>query len=506
MTPIQATITISRGRIQSIEEKPGGVTIISEAGTHEYPDAWALPGLVDAHAHIFGLGMKLTGLSLYTALSAKECVQRALQHNFFHSNWINGMGWNQELWESREFPTIDLLDEAFPNAPVFLTRADGHAAWVNSVALKIAGINDETPDPVGGTILRDSNKKATGILIDNAMELVRDHIPKYTTEQQILLLKTAAEELIALGVTEVHDMDVDVELLPLFREMAETATLPIRVQSYVRAQNDEWLHAGVLPNTGEFQRTCGVKYFIDGALGSRGAALLQPYSDAPETTGLFLLTEDELFKKASRALEDGWQISTHAIGDAANRAVLNVYEKLRKNNEDAFLRMEHAQIVHPDDVPRFKENNIKVLVQPIHCTSDAPMAEERLGERCEYSYPWRTLRNTGITFGGGSDFPIELHEPLTGIDAFCRRLPFGSDKAWYPKEIITREEALFAYTAWAHETSEMEYRRGFLKTGFDADIVLHDTNLLTCADDEILKTKVVATYTAGALRFKNEDF
>jgi predicted amidohydrolase YtcJ len=504
MEPIQAIIRIERGRIQSVEPMLGGVKIISETGIDFYPDCWALPGLVDSHAHILGLGSRLSGLSLYDANSAEECVGRAILHNSTRGGWIVGMGWNQQLWTTKDYPSVDILDSAFTNVPVYLSRADGHAAWVNSKALSIAGITSTTLNPPGGEILKDKSGNPTGILVDNAMDLVRKHIPPHTTNEQISMLKIAAAHCISHGITEVHDMDVSAHLLPIFSQLAERAELPIRVQSYCKAQDNEWMHEGVLPAVGEFFRVCGLKYFADGALGSRGAALLEPYSDAPHTSGLFLLTEHDLYRKAKLGLEYQWDISTHAIGDAANRMVLNVYEKLRKEgiaDSDTILRIEHAQIVHPDDVNRFAELKITAAVQPIHCVSDAPMARLRLGERCDYAYPWRSLRNSGIALAAGSDFPIESANPLLGIDAFIRRVPFGEDTGWYDKECLTRQEAIFAYTLWAHEAASMSYRRGIIQPKFDADIVIHSANIAHCPIEELTSTKVVAAYTAGIVRY-----
>ncbi|MBS1537134.1 MAG: amidohydrolase family protein [Bacteroidetes bacterium] len=506
MEPIQATIRIERGRIQSVEPMLGGVRIISEAGIDFYPDCWALPGFVDSHAHIFGLGSRLQGLSLYDAKSADECIGKAIMHPTTRGGWVVGMGWNQQLWKIKEYPTVQLLDLVFPDVPVYLSRADGHAAWVNSTALKIAKISASTRNPTGGLIQKDSNGNPTGILIDNAMDLVRKHIPLYTEQEHIEMLTSAAEHCISHGITEVHDMDVAHHLLPIFSRLAERAELPIRVQSYVKAQGNEWMKEGLLPAVGEFFRVCGLKYFADGALGSRGAALLEPYSDAPETKGLFLLTEKELYRKAKVGIEYQWDISTHAIGDAANRMVLNVYERLRKEgiaDPNTILRIEHAQIVHPDDLYKFAEYQVTAAVQPIHCISDAPMARVRLGKRCEYSYPWRTLRNSGIAISAGTDFPIESADPLLGIDAYVRRVPFGEKKSWFEKECITRQEALFSYTLWAHEASGMSYRRGIIQPKYDADIVIHNKNLVTCPINEITSALVVATYTAGTLRYKN---
>jgi len=505
MEPIQATIRIERGRIQSVEPMLGGVRIISEAGIDFYPDCWALPGFVDSHAHIFGLGSRLQGLSLYDAKSAEECVGKAIMHPATRGGWVVGMGWNQQLWKIKEYPTFHILDAAFSDVPVYLSRADGHAAWVNSVALRIAGITSLTVNPAGGEILKDKSGNPIGILIDNAMDLVRKHIPHYSIEEQVLMLKTAADHCISHGITEVHDMDVPSYLLPIFSQLAERAELPIRVQSYVKAQANEWMKEGLLPAIGEFFRICGLKFFADGALGSRGAALLEPYSDAPETKGLFLLSERDLYRKAKAGIEFQWDIATHAIGDAANRMVLNVYERLRKEkiaHSETILRIEHAQIVYPDDLHRFAEHQIIAAVQPIHCISDAPMARARLGKRCEYSYPWRSLRNNGIAISAGTDFPIESANPLLGIDAYLRRVPFGEKKSWFANECITRQEALFSYTLWAHEASAMSYRRGIIQPKFDADIVIHNKNLVTCPSDEILSTSVIAAYTAGTLRYK----
>mgnify|MGYP000916783275 CR=1 FL=1 len=507
MEPIQATIRIERGRIQSVEPMLGGVKIISETGIDFYPDCWALPGFVDSHAHILGLGSKLRGLSLYGAESAEECVGRAIMHSVTRGGWIIGMGWNQQLWTVKQYPTKHYLDSAFEDVPVYLSRADGHAAWVNSKALAIAGVVASTPNPSGGEIQKDKSGNPTGILIDNAMDLVRKFIPAHTIDEQISMLRSSADHCISHGITEVHDMDVAPHLLPIFSQLAERAELPIRVQSYVKAQDNEWMHEGLLPAVGEFFRVCGLKYYADGALGSRGAALLEPYSDASHTKGLFLITEHDLFRKAKIGLEYQWDISTHAIGDAANRMVLNVYEKLRKEgyaDADSILRIEHAQIIHPEDAPRFAELNVTAAVQPIHCISDAPMARERLGERCAYGYPWRTLRNSGIGLAAGSDFPIESADPLLGIDAFVRRVPFGEENGWFVNECLTRQEAILSYTVWAHEAAGMSYRRGILQPKFDADIVIHNANIAHCPAKEITSTSVVATYTAGALRYKNE--
>lgn len=508
MTPIQAKISFTSGKIQQVEQQFGGVTIISERGEEVfYPNAWAFPGFVDSHAHIIGLGEKLHGLTLDACKSEEECVDKCLNHTEFREEWLVGRGWNQENWSKKYFPSLETLDSAFPKTPVFLRRTDGHAAWVNSVALKIAGINENSKNPIGGTIERDNSGKPTGILIDNAMELAAKHIPKFSPEAIRAMIQTATAECSRLGLTEIHDMDVLPENLEYFRELAEKGTLPVRVQSFVSGHQDEWLKAGLLPVGGEFLRVIGVKLYADGALGSRGAWLLEPYSDDLQTCGLSLINQEEILEKSKIILESGWYLSIHAIGDAANRSVLRLYETLRKQNiadENTILRIEHSQIIHPDDIYLFAENNVIPAVQPIHCISDAPMAELRLGSRCEYAYPWESLRNSGAILAGGSDFPIESANPILGIDAFCRRIPFNEEKAWFANECISREEAISAYTIWAHQATDVAYRRGELLPNMDADITILDTNLATCADNGIKETTVLATYTAGILRYKAE--
>lgn len=509
MEPMQAIIRIQRGRILSVEPNFGAVIIISEAGTETYPNAWALPGLTDSHGHILGLGKSLRGLNLYTARSADECANLATAHTFGDGNWITGMGWNQELWVQQEYPNSAILDAAFPTTPVYLSRADGHAAWVNSAAMRLAGITTTTPAPEGGTIIRYKSGKPTGILIDNAMELVRKHIPPVSPVENQACFMAGLEECAKMGITEVHDMDVSGDIFDFVRETAERGALPARVQSFVKAQNNEWITDGLLPAGGELFRICGLKFYADGALGSRGAALLEPYSDAPDSCGLLLMSESELFQKAKIGLEYDWHIATHAIGDAANRMVLNVYQLLREQgaaNKDSILRIEHAQIVHPDDMNRFSRYDVKAAVQPIHCISDARMAERRLGQRCEYAYPWRSLRNEGVGLASGSDFPIESANPLAGIDAFARRIPFGENSPWYGTERITRQEAVLAYTIWAHEAAGQDYRRGFLLPKYDADITIMSENILSCAEDNIPSVKILATYVAGLRKYHNDNY
>lgn len=504
----QGTITVERGRIVSLTPSIGEVVILSEAGVHRYPNAFAYPGFVDSHLHIFGYGMRITGLQLYDARSAEECCQRALHHTVFRGSWLVGMGWNQELWGQSAFPTKDILDYYFPSTPVFLSRVDGHAAWVNSEALRLCGITSATADPMGGAILKDKSGNPNGILIDTAMELVRSTFPDFTYEQKSDIIHQSMHSLASFGFTEVHDMDVYNDLLPIFREGAEKGTLPLRVQSYVQAQNDEWLHNGLLPAGGELHRITGVKYYIDGAIGSRGALLFAPYSDDKTTSGIQLIDEKTLCNNYVRALEDGWQLSTHAIGDKGNSVVLNLYSKLRTEgiaDEYSLLRIEHAQNVLPSEIELFHRYDIRAAIQPIHCISDAVMAEQRLAERCSYAYPWKSLLDAGVLVGSGSDAPIESPDPRIGLDALVHRIPFNATTSWYESECISMKQAIDLYTQSAHSIADMQYRRGELQPKFDADITIFNTNFETASRTEILNASVLATYVAGSKKYCVEN-
>ena len=506
MNPIQAIITIERGRIVGIEPYPNGVIIISEQGKHEYPGAYAVPGLVDAHCHLHALGELLNGLMLYSLSSKEEILNTCKNHTTLRGNWLYGMGWNQELWIDKTYPTAQDLDEIFPDIPVYLRRADGHSAWVNTKGMQIAGIDARTPDPDGGTILKDEHGNPSGIFIDNAMDLISMHIPALTQEQIRENIITAAKACSAFGITEVHDMDVNPEFLPVFLELAESGALPIRIQSYVKAQNDEWIEHGCLPAVGEFMRIAGLKFFADGALGSRGAAMIEPYADA-DHHGLILMDENTLFEKAKIGIEAGFSIATHAIGDKANQLVMNAYQQLRMEgiaDDHTILRIEHNQIMKEIDIERMHHYDIKSIPQSIHCISDANMAKVRLGNRDSIAYPWRSLIDHGLKPAGSSDFPIESANPLLGIDAYCRRIPMQEKEAWMTEEIITQKEALLSYTTWAHEASGLEYRRGALAIKFDADITILDTDIVSCAVDAIKVTNVLATYSAGIRRFHAE--
>ncbi len=505
MSASQAIIRTERARIHSVESHEGGVRVIGDSGTRDYPGCYVHPGFVDAHAHVIGLGMKLGGLSLYDAQSSAECVRRALESGPNRGDWIVGMGWNQELWSPSLMPDREELDRSIANVPVCLRRADGHALWLNSEALRRAGIDELLSEPPGAKFLRRANGELSGVLVDNAIELVQQVLPEYSNEQYAEFIRTALKACSAQGITEVHDMDVAPHHLAIYRELAEKGELHCRLQSYVKGQHQEWLREGVLPAVGEFQRTLGVKFYADGALGSRGAALLEDYADDPNNRGLMLITEEHLFESCRLAIDQGFHIATHAIGDAANRMVLNAYERLRRGgiaDEHTILRIEHAQIVCQEDRARFAQANVVASVQPVHCISDAVMADKRLFDRCDRSYPWKSLLDEGVLLCAGSDFPIESHSVLQGIDAFCRRVPFNSSQSWYSRECINREQALRAYTIDAHRAADMHYRRGVLQSGFDADFVIVDRDLYHCAPEDILQTKIIATYCGGKLRYE----
>ncbi|MFM8772023.1 MAG: amidohydrolase [Candidatus Kapaibacterium sp.] len=483
-----AEIHVERGRIRAILPCLTGTIIRSETDTFTYPGCHIYPGIVDNHVHLVGLGEHLSMVSLHDALSREALLSRLSSAESL-DGWIRAVGWNETLWSDQHLPSLEELDAITGDVPLYASRIDTHSALVNTAALRQAGI-----------------VSSTALLIDEDLEPVFGVLPAPSEETLRRMIERASAECVRHGITEVHDMNVASEWLEVMRTMAESGRLPIRVQSFVAAQHRQWQEHGQLPSGGELLRMCGIKMFADGALGSRSALLRSPYADDASTCGRELLSVEEMTEHIDEAVNAGWPaIAIHAIGDAAVRNVIDAYAAVRGrgNADDVIFRIEHAQHVHPDDVRRMAEFNIVACVQPTHCISDATMAEQRLDEeRCHWSYRWRSLIDAGVHLGAGSDFPIESPDPFAGMDAFIRRQPRGHDSSWNAHECITREEALSAFTIDAHATSGMEYRRGLLKVGFDADFTITDVDLLD--ETKVVSTSdcVVATIVCGVRRYE----
>ena len=359
--------------------------------------------------------------------------------------------------------------------------------WVNAAASASAGIRHQP------------------IQIDDEMLPYWDALPSPSPEEIARRIERAGAEFAKNGITEVHDMDVHPDVVEVMRSIAETGRLPMRVQSFVSSQQQEWNTSGLLPAAGEIQRTAGVKLYADGALGSRGAALLAPYTDAGDTTGIALKSREELVAACRAAIDAGWWcVAIHAIGDAAVRTVLDAYEEVRSwdDGQDILLRIEHAQHVAASDVQRFADLHVFACVQPSHCTSDAFMAEKRLGtERLSDAYRWRSLLDAGVGVAAGSDAPIEPPSVLNGLRDFALRIPKGGSDTWQPQECLTIEEALTAFTQTAHASADVDYRRGAIEIGNDADVVILDRDPRTCSPEELDGIRVLATFMAGQQRY-----
>ncbi|MDB5034800.1 MAG: N-substituted formamide deformylase [Chlorobi bacterium] len=471
------TVRCSGGIIDGIEPSERFRLFLDGREMGLPPGAMILPGLVDTHCHLIGIGLMASRVGLRGAASAGECAERVAERvrATAPGEWIVGFGWNQEEWTERRMPDRATLDRLIADHPVALYRIDSHAVWLNGRALLEAGITPQRID--GGSIELDERGEPTGILIDNAMKLVDRAIPPPTVERQRGWIEESVGECLRLGITEVHDMNVEPERLESMTRAADRGGMRLRCQVFLAAQNEEWAAVPRPVTLGPNLHIVGVKYFADGALGSRGALLLEPYSDAPGTRGLQLLDAGEIVRLASEPLRRGFAVATHAIGDGANRIVLDAYAELRAGFPESLLRMEHAQTVHPADVPRFAAFGVIPAMQPTHCTSDAAMAEARLGpERCGYAYGWRSMLGSGVPILGGSDFPIESPDPLEGLRAFHFRRPAGGAEAWHPGEVIPRADAVAAYTAWAPLGIPGDHHRGRILPGADADIVVLSGN------------------------------
>lgn len=466
-----------------------------------------IPGLIDAHAHLMGLGHALMRADLGGADSKAEIVARlkAFEAELPKGAWLLGRGWDQNRWPEKEFPTAADLDAAFPERPVWLERVDGHAGWGNSAALRAAGrdfAGDWQVD--GGRILREDGR-ATGVFIDAAMALVEAVIPPPDDALREEALERALAESAKSGLTGVHDMGVSLADLALYRRFADGGRLTLRVNAY--ADGDSHALAalcafGPLEHPSGRLRMRGVKLYADGALGSRGAALLADYHDEPGHRGLLVTSPGDLETAMAKARDCGVQVATHAIGDRGNRIVLDLYEKLlgERANSDHRWRIEHAQVVAPEDIPRFARLGVLASMQPTHATSDMPWAGDRLGpRRLAGAYAWRRFLDAGVRMPFGSDFPVEQVDPRLGLYAAVTRqdLEGRPPGGWLPDQKLGIAEALHGFTAAAAQASFDEESLGMLAPGKRADFVILDADPFDLPATALPRNAVRSTWVDG---------
>ncbi len=469
-----------------------------------------LPGLTDAHAHVYGLGFLAVSLDLTGSRSLGEALRQIAEYSESvpHSSWIQGRGWNQVLWPVREFPEAPDIDRVVSDRPVWLRRIDGHAGWANSKAIEIAGIDDDTPDPIGGKILRDSSGKATGIMIDKAMALVDQHVPAPDKDDIREAYLEATSYLLSLGMTGVHDTGIDIHEAEVYMSMADDGELGMRIYAML-SDAGENLDAMAKPLRGYGNGKldiAAVKLYADGALGSRGAALIEPYSDDVENRGLPFFTLDELTAFTQKANDMGFQVGIHAIGDLGNQMALDAFDAVQGGRPSPLRnRIEHAQIIAPDDLPRFADLGVIASMQPTHATSDMNMAEDRVGaERIKGGYAWRRLLESGAVIASGSDFPVELANPWHGLYAAVTRQSRDGEPegGWYADQALTRAEALHSFTLAAAYAAHQDGSLGSLEPGKWADFILIDRDYFDIPASEIDDIQVLETWVGGERVFQ----
>jgi predicted amidohydrolase YtcJ len=469
-----------------------------------------IPGLIDAHGHLMGLGYRLRQLDLSGArsLAGAQDAIRAYATANASSSWITGGGWNQEQWTTADgrprFPTAAELDAATGARPAALQRIDGHATWVNTAALKEAGITRTTKDPAGGRIVRDAAGNPTGILIDSASELVAKVVPKPSAGEAEKALEAALKHLASVGLTGLHDMGTRSDDWNLIRAFGDEGRLTARITAYAAGMASMEAISPLRPTPWLYQdrlRLVGVKIYGDGALGSRGAWLLAPYADEPGTKGLRFLDDTKQKNLFSRANFLGYQVAHHAIGDAANRQALDSFAEIRPTYGDKFRnRIEHAQVIDVADLPRLAELKLVASMQPIHATSDKGMAEARLGEaRLSGAYAWATLLKRGTAMALGSDTPVEPANPFFGLHAAVTRQDRQGQPpgGWRPMEALTVQQAFAGFTLGAAYAGHAETRVGTLEPGRWADFILIDRDPFAISPAELQQVVVEETWLAG---------
>jgi len=507
--PVVEAMAIRGGRIiatgprRLIEALKGPETRVLDANGRVI-----IPGMVDAHVHLAGLGQALRTVDLVGTTSYQQVIDKvvARAREVPAGTWILGRGWDQNDWADTRFPTHEALSQAVPGHPVLLERIDGHAVLANVAAMNAAGITATTKDPSGGRVERGANGAPTGVFVDNASALVERVVPPSTKDEVRNSVLAAIKESNRWGLTGVHDAGVGQGVIDIYEELAREGKYDLR--NYVMVGGDDSTIAHYLrrgPQNALYDGRLwirSIKLVADGALGSRGAALLEPYSDDAKNNGLVTIPAGRVHDVAVKALKAGFQVNVHAIGDRANRTVLDEFE--RALNEvpvpDHRFRIEHAQIIHPDDIPRFAELGVIPSMQASHQTSDMYWAANRLGStRVLGAYAWRSLLNTGVVIPNGSDFPVEQVNPLISFHSSVSRQDARNwpVAGWYPEQRMTREEALKSMTLWAAYAGFMEKESGSLEPGKFADFVVLDQDIMQVPVELILKTQVLSTYLGG---------
>ncbi len=468
-----------------------------------------LPGLIDAHGHISSLGYALLSIDVRGLQSAEQVAKNVAAYGAKNPDlsWIQGRGWNQVLWPGKQFPNMADLDAEITDRPVWLERIDGHAGWANKKAMELAGITRDTVSPPGGEIIYDQQGEPSGILIDNAMRLMIDIIPAPNTAEIKLALDAVSQHLLSLGITSAHDAGVLSSEHKVYRQLADNGEMQVRIYGMYSSTEDDLqqvLNAGHSSDSRDMYSVRSIKIYTDGALGSRGAAMLEPYSDRPDHRGLLLTSREELQRLFKLAINADFQIAIHAIGDQGNRIGLDVLEQAYESFGGRHLRhrMEHSQVVALSDIPRFKSLDVIPSMQPTHATSDMNMAEDRIGaERLKGAYAWQSFLKQGSRVVSGSDFPIELANAFHGIHAAVTRQDKNNqpEAGWIPEEAMSLEDTMRSFSIDAAWAAHQEDSLGSLTPGKWADFILLDQDIYQIPARDIWKTRVLETWLAGEL-------
>ncbi len=478
----------------------------------------ALPGLIDAHAHLHSLGNEIANLDITGTTRFEEIIDKVAEKvkSSEPGEWILGGRWDHNDWKSREFPVHDELSRISPDNPVYLRRIDGNSAFANAKALELAEITKDTPDPVGGVIQRKPDGEPSGVLINRAMNIVLEHIPPDTEEHFERKFLDAVQSCLSVGLTGVHEAGIGDNAIRLYKRLIDEDRLDLRIYAMLGDQENPELEGDLasyfrkrkITSYGDHYLSIkSIKLFFDGALGSRGAAFFEPYTDDPENRGLLRVTPEYIYEVSKAALEVGMSVNTHCIGVRGNRLCIDAYERalLENPTDDHRFRVEHAQIVRDEDIQKFRKLGIVPAMQPTHCTSDMYFVENRIGhERAKGAYAWRSYLDAGLVIPCGSDFPVESNNPLLGIYAAVTRQDKEGypEEGWFPGQRMTIEEAVRGFTIWAAYGAFQEDILGSIEVGKLADFTVLDKDILTIPPVELLSTKTLFTIVGGKIRYR----